>query len=585
MRPLSAGAALLVLTLAAYVPAMRGGFVWDDDALLTDNRNIRSLEGLGRSWIDPRANLDYYPLTYTSWWLEYRLWGLWPAGYHADNVLLHAAVAVLAWRILRRLAVPGAWLAAAVFAVHPLNVQSVAWVAERKNVLSGVFALLAAWCFVRSVEAADEGGGRRGASFYGLSLAAYAAAMLAKPMTMALAAALPLLAWWKRGRPTWRDAAAAAAYLALAAPMAAVTIWVQYRHVGASGEAFGYAPAERVLIAGRALWFYAGKLAWPQDLCFVYPKWQVDAGDWRQYLFPAGAAGVVAALALARRRLGPGPLVGVLFFVVMLSPALGFVNVYWYAYYYVASHMPYLAALGLVAVGAGAAARAAARMPPWGRRAAAVAAAGVLTILAAISWHGGGAYEDAETLWRHTLASNPDAWIAHNNLGNILQDRGEADQALAHYRETLRLAPDFAPAHANLAVILIGKDRLDEAAYHCREALRVRPDLTRARTNLGSILAAQGRAEDAIGEFLAALRADPSDLPAMGNLAEVLRIVGRSDEAAHWYRACADAARRQGRQDMAARCEERLADLRRSPAGAPAATPAPGGGRPPGGGP
>ena len=301
---IGAAAGLVVLVVVSYLPALGCGYVWDDDRLLTDNANMRSFEGLIRTWTDPQANTDFYPLSHSSWWLEYRLWGLEPFGYHLNNILLHALNALLVWRILRWLAVPGAWVAAAIFALHPVQVEAVAWVSERKSVLGGLFCLSAVWLFVRAYVGGDDLPARRRRLLYGLSLACYAATLLARPVMMASAGVLPLLIWWKHGRLTRWDFLRVGGYLLLAAPMAALTIWVQYYHVGASGEGFDYSALERVLIAGRVLAFYAGKLFWPVDLTFSYDKWVIDAGVWWQYLFPAGAAAVLAALALLRRRWG-----------------------------------------------------------------------------------------------------------------------------------------------------------------------------------------------------------------------------------------------------------------------------------------
>ena len=359
-----AAAALVILVVVSYLPALNCGYVWDDDLLLTVNPNVRTLEGLGRTWADPRANTDYYPLAHTSFWVEYHLWRLAPLGYHLDNILLHAANAVLVWLILRRLAIPGAWAAAAIFALHPVQVEAVAWISERKSVLGGLFCLLSVWLFVRVALAGEDLSTRRRRLLYGLSLACFALALLARPVVMAAAAVLPLLVWYARGRLARREVFLVAWYWVLAAIVAPVTIWVQYTHVGASGESFNYSALERVLIAGQALWFYLGKLVWPYPLIFCYDKWPIDAGAGWQYLYPAGVAAALAALVLLRRRIGLGPLVGALVFAIMLSPALGFFNVYWHRFYFVADHMQYLACVGLIVPAVAGAAAAAARLGP-----------------------------------------------------------------------------------------------------------------------------------------------------------------------------------------------------------------------------
>ena len=546
-RTLLGSVVLAAITVVAYLPALRAGYVLDDEVLLTDNVNVRSWAGLERTWLDPKANIDYYPLTFTSWAVEYQFWGLAPLGYHLDNILLHALNAVLVWLILRRLAVPGAWVAAAIFALHPVQVESVAWVAERKNVLSGLFCLLAVWAFLRAalpradqpaialVQAGESSAGRR-RIFYALSLACFVLAMLAKPLTMAVAAVLPLLVWWKRGRLTWRDAAAVAPYFVLAAPMAALTIWIQYTHAGATTAACQHTLPERVIIAGRALAFYAGKLAWPADLCFAYPKWPIDAGDPWQYLYPAGVAAVFAGLWLLRRRLGVAPLVGAAAFAVMHSPGLGFINVYWHVYYYVVDHMQYLAGVGLVALGVGAAALAAARLGRWGVRAGLGLAAVVLGLLAVLTWQQCTLYKDAETIWRDTLRKNPDSSIAHNNLGMILREQGRVEEAAVEFEEALRRDPSNAKAHNNLALILADGGRLDEAVAHCREAIRLEPDKPVAYVSLALALFSQHRVEEAIAACRESLRLEPASARVENTLASCLLAQNQPGEAIVHYR-------------------------------------------------
>jgi len=507
--PALGAAILLGLALIVYLPAIRGGYVWDDDMLLTNNPNIRTFAGLVDTWIDPTSNTDYFPLTHTSWWLEFRLWGLNPLVFHFNNVLLHVGNGILFWLILRHLAVPGAWAAAAIFLVHPLHVESVAWVSERKNVLSGLLCLLSVWSFLQSALPVAGATPRRRRLLYGLSLFFYTGALFAKPMTMAAAAVLPLLIWWKRGRLTRHDALATAPFFVLAAPMAALTIWVQYYHVHATGEHFTYSLPQRTILAGRALWFYLDKLVWPRDLTFAYAKWVLDAGLWRNCLYPAGAAAAIVTLGLARRRIGRGPLVGAAVFVIMLSPALGFINVFWHKYYFVADHMPYLASLGLIAPAVALAAQGAVRLGPWGRPTACGALAVTVGLLGLLTWQQAGIYKDAETIWTDTLRKNPTSWMANNNLGNIRAARGQAQEAIRYYREALRLYPEYDKPHFNLGLVLQGQGSSEEAIFHFREALRINPRYPEAHFHLGRALDELGRTEEADSEYQKALGFDP----------------------------------------------------------------------------
>ena len=543
--------ALALLVVAAYLPALRAGFIWDDDAYVTANATLRTFDGLRRIWLEPGAVPQYYPLTFTSLWLDYRLWGLHPLGYHLVNVLLHAANAILVWLVGRRLALPGAWFAAAVFAVHPLQVESVAWVTERKNVLSGTLYLAA---FLAYLRAAD---GARAA--YGLALGLFVGALLAKTVTATLPAVLLLVLWWKRGRVA---VAPLLPFFALGAASGLVTAWMETHHVGATGALWNLSFLERCLVAGRALWFYAAKLAWPYPLAFIYARWHVDAAVWWQYLFPLAAAGIVAALYLARRRIGSGPLVAVLCYAATLAPALGFINVYPMRYSFVADHFQYLACLPLIAFVAAAGAT---RVP----RARELGGA-VLLVLGLLACRQTLVYRDAETVWRDTLSKDPDSSMAHINLGLLLSDSGRTPEAIGHFREALRIDPqdgeahddlgnalaaqgrideaiaefetalgmkgDHALVHNNLGNALATRGRLDDAAVHYREAIRERPRYAEPHSNLGNVLAAKERLPEATAEYQAALRLDPDYTDAHANLASVLAAQGDVDGAIAHYR-------------------------------------------------
>ncbi len=506
----AAGTVILVaLVLAAYIPALSAGYVWDDDALLTANPNVRSLEGLGRTWADPHANHDYYPLTHTTFWIEYHLWGLAPLGYHLDNILLHAANAVLVWLILRRLAVPGAWAAAAIFAVHPVQVEAVAWVSERKSVLGGLFCLLSVWLFVRVVLAGEDLSTRRRRLLYGLSLACFALALLARPVVMAAAAVLPLLVWYVRGRLARREVFLVAWYWVLAAAMVPVTIWVQYTLVGAAGEPFNYSALERVLIAGRVLWFYLGKLVFPYPLIFCYDKWPIDAGAWWQYLYPGGVVAALAVLVVLRRRLGVGPLVGALVFAIMLSPALGFVNVYWHRFYFVADHMQYLACVGLIVPAVAGAAAAARRLGPGARPASYAVAAVLVGLLGALTWQQCGIYQDAETVWNDTLSKNPDSWMALNNRGCVYSNKKDYDRAIRDFDQVIHLKPDYAEAYNNRGIAYCGKGQYDVAIKDYDKAIELKSDYAEAYNNRGNAHNSKGWYDAAIQDLDKAIELKP----------------------------------------------------------------------------
>lgn len=582
---------LVALTLVAYGPAYRAGFIWDDDDYVTENRALDDLGGLARIWLEPAAVPQYYPLTFTSLWIEHQLYGDRPAGYHVDNVLLHALNAVLAWRVLVALGIPGAWLAAAIFAVHPVHVESVAWITERKNVLSGAGYLAALLLAIGLADAPPSADAAAAASRRRRMLAVVAcfvAALLAKTVTCTLPVVLLLLCWWKRGRVTVGDARMTAPLFLLGLGLAAVTIWMEHTHVGARGADWDLSLPARVLIAGRALWFYAATLAWPHPLAFVYPRWTLDPTALLQWSYPvaAGAAGLAAWL--LRDRIGRWPFVALAGFTVTLAPALGFVDVYPMRYTFVADHYQYLASLFLIAPAAALAAThlGDATRLRW-------VTAPLVALLAVLTWRHAETFRDPETLWRDVMAKNPTGTIAPINLGMWLQKVGRPTEAIAMLETALRLAPDDPEIHGNLGIVLaaVGRTgearphleravalapssplaqnnlgnalaadgRLDEAAAHYRTAAGLDPRYADAENNLANVLVKSGKADEAIGHYEAALAADPRFVAAHANLAAVLTSLGRNDAAIAHYRAAlalaptnAEAARGLGAQ-LAAR--------------------------------
>lgn len=528
-------AGLVLLTLAAYFPALRGGFVWDDYDNIVRNPTKLDVSGLARTWRDPFSNQQYYPLTHTVLWLEYQLWGERTTGYHVLGVLLHAANAILLWRLLAVLSVPGALLAACVFALHPVAVESVAWISELKNTLSGIFALGCALLFSRWLCSGDrggagDGGGRPRAADLPASLALFACALASKTTTSVLPAVLLLIAWWKRGRLGRVEILALSPFFLLGAAGAAVLAWIERFHVGSSGSDFQWSFAERVIIAGRALWWYAGKLAWPTDLVFIPVRWGVDPGQPSSYLWPVAAAALLGGLWLARRRLGAGPLVGALAFVIMLLPALGFVSFFFMRYSFVQDHFQYLAAPGLIALAAAGGATAL-RPAGAGRPLASAAARGgatlLLTALWLLTWRQAGLYRDEETIWRSTIAKNPASALAHNNLGVIHVERGDRAAAVLEYREALRLEPGDCEATANLAVVLLDEDGGDEGKKLLEDVLRRCGRNAVVLFNLGVHAQRLGRFAEAESHYREALRLDPSHEDARINLAAVLKQSGR----------------------------------------------------------
>lgn len=522
-RVLLQGAALCALVLAAYLPALRAGFIWDDDTYLTQNSLIRAGDGLYRFWFTSQA-ADYWPVTTTSLWLEWRLWGMHAAGYHATNIALHAAEVLLLWAVLRRLRIPGAFLGALLFAVHPINVESVAWITQRKNVMAMAFFLLTILFFLNAEDAAER---RKAWPWRTASLGAFMLGMLSKGSIATLPLVLGGIVAWRR-RPTRDDWIRLFPFLAVAALFTLVDVWFQ-RH--GSGEVIRQAgPLDRLLGAGTIVWFYLCKILLPVRLSFIYPQWHVDAGDPRWWIGPAAAAGVTILLWRSRRGWGRAPLFAWGYLWAALVPVLGFTDTYFMKFSLVADHYAHLAVIGVAAAAGALWSR---WRPAGGGRARApvLAAAAVVATLVVLTRAQCGEYRDLETLYNTTLRLNPDCWLAESNLALVLSDEGRIPEALAHGERALALKPDLPEGHYNLGRALARAGRLPEAMAQYREALRLRPNYPDARYNLGNALRLSGRIDEAIGEYGAAIRLKPDFADARTNLASLLEAAGRGAEA------------------------------------------------------
>jgi tetratricopeptide (TPR) repeat protein len=555
-----AGVALVAMVLVAYSPLLKATYIWDDDSYVTGNLTLRSLEGLRRIWFELRAVPQYYPLVHTTFWTEYHLWNLAPLGFHIDNVLLHAASVLLVWRLLARLRVPGAWLAAALFAVHPVEVESVAWVTERKNVLSLALALGSMLCYLRFAPAEEpEIGAPANATrwrSYVLAFVLFVAAMLSKTVVASLPAVLLVIYWWKRGRITLADIVPLVPFFAVGAGLGLLTVWMEKHHVGATGEIYDSPLIERLLIAGRALWFYAAKLVWPYPLTFFYPRWAIDAHVVWQCLFPITAFALPIVAWFTRRWIGRGALASLLIFAGVLFPALGFFNVYPFRFSYVADHFQYHAGLALITLVASAAAMVAAGQPPHRKKIMTVAGALPLIALGLLTYRQVRVYRDPETLFRDTIADNPESWAAYENLESYFHSQGRFDEALALARDAMArdslttraddplTRTSLAIAHNNLGGCLLrmaDRAELDaaqteEVIFHEQEALRLDPQLITAYCNLASALMVADRPDEAIQQFDRALMVSPGNPEALCGKGRVLDALGRQAEAETSFR-------------------------------------------------
>jgi len=508
LRDAGTWALMLCATLVAYLPVLRGGLLWDDNMHVT-RADLQSLHGLWRIWFDLGATQQYYPLLHSAFWLEHRIWGDAVLGYHLTNVALHAASACLVVMIVRRLSLPGAWLAGFVFALHPVCVEAVAWISEQKSTLSGAFYLAAALTYLRFDRT-------RRKSQYFMALGLFVLALMSKTVTATLPAAMLLVFWWQRGRLAWRrDVLPLVPWFAVGASAGLFTAWVEStpRLIGAQGPDYALTLPQRLLLAGRVPWFYAGKVLWPSNLMFSYPHWKIDSGELRQYLFPLGMAALAVALGLLARK-NRGPLAGFLFFVGTLFPVLGFLNVYPFRYSYVADHFQYLAMLGIIVPAASGLTVLAGQISP-GKIAAIALPALLLTTLGAATRQQSGMYCDCERLFRETLARNPGSALVHNNLGVMLMLKpGGIPEAVAEFEAAVRLKPDSPDHHVNLGLALAQMPgRLPEAMAEYQTALRTDPNFYAAHLNLGlALMSIPGRTQDAIAEYQKAIAASQATL-------------------------------------------------------------------------
>ena len=548
-------AAVLVLAVfLVYGPSFSNGFIWDDDDYVTENPALDSPGGLFDIWFSPKSTPQYYPLVFTTFWIERRIFGLDPSGFHAVNAALHAMSALLLWRLLAMLGVPLAWFCAAIFALHPVNVESVAWITERKNLLSGVFYFAAAICFLGSWGVSGDGpaeGGPpekpvRAGRLYVASFILFFCALLSKTVTSTLPAALVLVLLWKRRRVRLMEFLSLAPFFAMSLAFGLLTIWMERTHVGAGGADFDLGAAQRLLLAGRAFWFYAGKILWPEGFVFIYPRVIPDPSTLVSWLGPAGFAALVAALWAFRKKIGPGPLAAVLLFALALFPALGFFNVYPFRFSFVADHFQYLAGpciMGLFAsaFAAGLGWLGSLMGPRAARSLALVLMAAVLAFLGASSMVLALSYDGQERLWTATLQKNPAAWIAHNNLGVIRYGQGKFDEAEGHFRRVMIVKPDYAESFANLGAMQYKAGKPEKAEALFLEALALDPRLSTAHVNLAELYENAGKPGLAGKHYALALASDDRLAPAYEKIARMAAARGRADAALNLYRWAVDA--------------------------------------------
>ncbi len=551
-----AGVAIIILAVFfAYFPSISGEFLLDDDKLLTDNRLIKAPDGLYRFWCTTEP-LDYWPLSNTTLWIEWRLWGMKPTGYHVTNLVLHIIEALLIWLILRKLSIPGAFWAAMIFAVHPVNVESVAWISQRKGLMAMLFFLLSIlWYLKADMPAAGglppqyllyrPGAGRRYwlsllmfvlvmfiSPWYWLSLVAFALAMLSKGSVAVLPVLLLGIVWWRRKVTRW-DLLRMVPFFVISAVLVRENMWFQTHGTDIVTREANF--IQRLLGAGGVVWFYLYKALLPIDLAFIYPQWHIRAGNLLWWL-PVVAAVIVTAVLWWYREFWSRPFLFAWgFFCVSLLPVLGFADVGFMKYSLVSDHYQHVAIIGVIAlVGAGWGVWQQ-RVPGPARWAANAVAVVVLVVLTFLTWQQSGPYNNAMILYQATLEKNPDCSIAHNNLGTLLFQAERLPEAMDHYSQALRLDPNYVDAHNNLGYAFYQVGRMQEAIEHLEQTLKLKPDCPEAHNNLGLAFAKTDRLPEAIKQYMLALKYKFDYADAYNNLGVALDDTGRPEESIKYY--------------------------------------------------
>jgi tetratricopeptide (TPR) repeat protein len=542
---------IAIVAWLVYFPSLHGGFVLDDDLLLTHNSTITASDGLYRFWFTKEAP-DYWPVSNSTLWLEWRLWGMNPAGYHVTNLLLHIADSLLVWLVLRKLAVPGAWLAALLFAVHPVNVESVAWIAQRKNVLALFFFLLSILWWLKGESqlfnktATEARVSPKKSSlldpttfgvWYVLSLLSFVSAMLSKGSVAVLPLVLLLIIWWQRRRINATDVIKTAPFFLVAMILTVVNMNFQLQ--GVTTPIRDVTILQRLLGGATATWFYLTKALLPLHLAFVYPQWDIEPADLRWWL-PLLMAVVVTALLVVKRNSLHAKwvrpiLIAWAFFCLALLPAMGFVDVGYMRHSLVADHYQHIALIAVVILVAAAITHGSQKLQGTARTATTVGAVPIVITLMFLAHQQSTLYASPQALYQNAVENNPNSWLAHNNLGDALAQANRPQEAILQFEKTLALQPDSALAHNNLAMRLAEVGRLQEAIDHYQQALRLKPKYADAENNYALALDSVGRLNEAQTHFQLALECQPQFAEAHNNLGSLLLKMGRLEQAVEQF--------------------------------------------------
>jgi len=518
---------VIAICLIVYIPAIRGGFVFDDESMLTNNPVLKD-NGLYQTWFTTSQS-NYWPITWTSYWVEHKLWGLRPAGYHITNVIIHTVCALVIWRILVHLGISGAFAAAVIFAVHPVNVESTAWIAQRKTVLAMMFFALSLLCYLKY----DEDGRRR---FYLSAVVLFAAAMLSKGSAAGAPIAILLCIWWRQGTIGKRDILRSMPFFVISAVMSVTEVWFQCNRtiMGETIRSEGF--GGRIAVAGAAVWFYIYKALLPIKLIVIYPRWNIEQSQWLWYLPCAALGGIFWVSRRYRKKWGRCLLFALTYYVVMLAPVLGLFDIYFMRFSFVADHYQYLSIGGLISLVVSVGYYYAARFGRMGTVTVKLVLCVTAVILGLLSRQQCHIYRDGKALWSDTLSKDPNSWMARYSLGYIFQCEGDIDKAISYYREATEVKPDCIDAYIDLGVAYGHIGRYAEAIESFRKVIEIEPNYAMAYYNLGITY---GRIEDrpaAIKVLEHAVKLRPDYVDAYYSLGCIYEATGRLAEAIGAYK-------------------------------------------------
>jgi len=446
---LISGFLLVLITIIVYLPLLKAGYIWDDGGWVVHNPLMTSPHGLWDIWFEPSKSLQYYPLVFTGFWIEHQLWGIAPLGYHLVNIILQVVDALILWRVLRMLRVPGAWLVAALFAIHPVQVETVAWVTEQKNLLSAFFVFISAGAWIKFAHLDDPDSTAPGEwKYYILGCAAFVLALLAKTDACTLPAVLWIITWWKRGSVRRYQGWSLMPWFVAGLAMGFVTIYIEHVKVHAAGSRFRFTLLQHLIIAARDLWFYPMKLLWPHPLLAVYHRWDIHHFSGVDFLAIIGAFAVPLGLLAMSKRIGRGPFCAVAFYGLTIAPVLGLASFYTETYSFVADHYQYIPCIGLFAffVGVGqfilrrlqaSAGTVSARGQKIG---GAVLSGCVVLALLPVTFDQTFVYIPSIHLWTHNLKYNPQAFAALDNVAVYDIKHHHPDEGMALLQKAWRLS-------------------------------------------------------------------------------------------------------------------------------------------------